>query len=148
MAQENTRDAGNARGTAESAATGARGIAPRWLPAFNRRVTNRIARLYAGKLPPYSVIQHRGRKSGQPFATPVVAHFADGRLYVPLPYGTGSDWVRNVLAADGGEVTYRRRTRPFTRPRIVDAAAAGELPRRVRRYTRLVHLLVADLAEG
>ncbi|MGX1806193.1 nitroreductase family deazaflavin-dependent oxidoreductase [Nocardia sp. NPDC055321] len=120
------------------------GIAPRWLALFNRRVTNRFARLYAGRIPPYSLIHHRGRRSGKPFTTPVLAHFDHDRLYVPLPYGTGSDWVRNVLAG-GGEVTYRRTTRRFTGPRIVEAGAAGELPGRVRRLSRVTRILVADL---
>ncbi|MFE3189800.1 nitroreductase family deazaflavin-dependent oxidoreductase [Nocardia sp. NPDC059240] len=121
------------------------GITPSWLPAFNRRVTNRLARLYAGKLPPYSLIHHRGRKSGTPFTTPVVAHYDDSLLIIPLPYGTNTDWVRNILAADGGSATYRHRTVPFKNPRLVDAAGATDLPARARRYTRLVQVLVADL---
>ncbi|GAB4586218.1 nitroreductase family deazaflavin-dependent oxidoreductase [Nocardia sp. IFM 10818] len=123
------------------------GIAPEWLPTFNRYITNPLTRLYAGKIPPYSVIHHQGRKSGKPYATPVVANYAEGLLIVPLPYGSRSDWLRNVRAAGGGTATYRRTTRKFTNPRVVDAAGAAELPERVRRYTRLVQVLVADLAD-
>ncbi|MEV6275224.1 nitroreductase family deazaflavin-dependent oxidoreductase [Nocardia sp. NPDC051832] len=125
-----------------------RGIAPAWLPAFNRAVVNRFARLYAGKIPPYSVLHHIGRKSGKPFSNPVLAHYDAGSVFIPLPYGTKSDWVRNVLAADGGAATYRRTTLTFRNPRVLDAAEAEALPRRVRRYTRLVHVLVADVVEG
>ncbi|UFS96878.1 nitroreductase family deazaflavin-dependent oxidoreductase [Nocardia huaxiensis] len=123
------------------------GLAPSWLPTFNRYITNPFTRLYAGKIPPYSVIHHRGRKSGRPFATPVVAKYRDGLLIVPLPYGSKSDWLRNVKAAGGGEATYRRQTRKFANPRVVDAAGATELPEQVRRYTRLVQVMVADLVE-
>ncbi|WP_405134824.1 nitroreductase family deazaflavin-dependent oxidoreductase [Nocardia sp. NBC_01388] len=122
-------------------------LTPGWLAGFNRRVTNRIARAYAGKIRPYSVVHHRGRKSGRSFAAPVAARYTEKLLVVPLIYGSRSDWLRNVLAAGGGEVTYRGRTRSFTDPRVVDAAAATELPKQVQRYTRLVQVLVADLTE-
>ncbi|MEV6773720.1 nitroreductase family deazaflavin-dependent oxidoreductase [Nocardia sp. NPDC051030] len=123
------------------------GITPSWLPAFNRVVTNRFAKLYAGKLPPYSVIHHIGRKSGKPFSNPVVAHYSDGLLIVPLPYGSKADWLRNIVAAGGGEATYRNKTHKFTNPRVVDAAGATELPKQVQRYARLVRVLVGDLVE-
>ncbi|MFC9995160.1 nitroreductase family deazaflavin-dependent oxidoreductase [Nocardia sp. NPDC127526] len=123
------------------------GIAPNWLPAFNRVVTNRFARLYAGKIPPYTVIGHQGRKSGRAFTTPVLGSVRDDLLIVPLAYGSKTDWVRNVLAAGGGTATYRRRTRKFINPRVVDAADATELPPLARRYTRLVPVLIADLAD-
>ncbi|WP_067707318.1 nitroreductase family deazaflavin-dependent oxidoreductase [Nocardia yamanashiensis] len=123
------------------------GIAPGWLPAFNRYVVNPFTRLYAGKIPPYSLIHHEGRKSGKPYVNPVVANYADGLLIVPLPYGSKADWLRNIRAAGGGSATYRRTTRKFVNPRIVDAAGATELPAAVRRYTRLVQVLVADLVD-
>ncbi|WP_167333490.1 nitroreductase family deazaflavin-dependent oxidoreductase [Nocardia concava] len=121
------------------------GIAPAWLPRFNKLVTNRIQGVSAGKVPPYSVIRHLGRKSGAPYRTPVVAVYRDGLLIVPLPYGTKSDWVRNVLAANGGEAIYRGRTRKFSDPRVVDAAGAAELPAPARLFTRLMQVLVADV---
>ncbi|MFI1912899.1 nitroreductase family deazaflavin-dependent oxidoreductase [Nocardia sp. NPDC020380] len=123
------------------------GITPARLAGFNRRVTNPITRTCAGKVRPYSVIHHEGRKSGKPFVTPVVAHYDRELLIVPLLYGSKSDWVRNVIAAGGGQATYRHRTRTFTGPRVVDAADAVDLPDRVRRYTRLVPVLIADLIQ-
>lgn len=124
------------------------GIAPKWLPAFNKRVTNRLQGPSAGKLPPYSLIHHRGRKSGKPYSLPVVANYREGLLIVPLPYGSKSDWVRNVLAAGGGEATYRGVTRKFSNPRVVDAAGAVDLPLPARLYTRIVKALIADLVDN
>ncbi|MEC3919367.1 nitroreductase family deazaflavin-dependent oxidoreductase [Nocardia sp. CDC160] len=121
------------------------GLAPAWLPKFNRAVTNRIARIGAGKLPPYTVVHHLGRKSGRAFETPVAGVYRDGLFIVPLLYGDRTDWVRNVLAAEGAEVTYRHRTRKLTAPRVVDAAAAVELPEPARLFTRLVKVLVAEV---
>ncbi|WP_067540600.1 nitroreductase family deazaflavin-dependent oxidoreductase [Nocardia crassostreae] len=121
------------------------GIAPAWLPRVNRLVTNRLVGLTAGKLPPYTVIHHVGRKSGRAFRTPVAGVYRDGLFLVPLLYGDRSDWVRNVLAADGAEVTYRGRTRKLTTPRVLDAAGAATLPEPAHLFTRLVKILVAEV---
>ncbi|MGX1778835.1 nitroreductase family deazaflavin-dependent oxidoreductase [Nocardia brasiliensis] len=123
------------------------GIAPRRLAHFNRVVTNRLVRVAAGKLPPYSLIHHVGRRTGRPFTTPVFGTYRADLLLVPLFYGDRSDWVRNLLAAGGGRVTYRRRTRQLRVPRVVDAAGATELPYPAKLYTRLAPLLVAEVAD-
>ncbi|MFD6160955.1 nitroreductase family deazaflavin-dependent oxidoreductase [Nocardia sp. NPDC060256] len=124
-----------------------RGIAPRGLAEFNRIVTNRLVRPTAGKLPPYTIIHHVGRRSGRAFDTPVFASYRGDLLLVPLVYGDRSDWVRNLLAAGGGAATYRRRTRELRAPRLIDAQGAAELPRPARLYTRLVRVLVADVLD-
>ncbi|MFB8006297.1 nitroreductase family deazaflavin-dependent oxidoreductase [Nocardia sp. NPDC056000] len=121
------------------------GLTPGGLPRFNKAVTNRLVGPSAGKIPPYSVIHHSGRKSGRPFRTPVLAAHRGNLLIVPLLYGDRSDWVRNVLAANGGEVTHRRRTRKFTSPRVLDAAGATTLPFPAPLFTRLLKILVAEL---
>jgi hypothetical protein len=38
---------------------------------FNRRVTNRLTRPPARRLPGFGVVVHRGRKSGREYQTPV-----------------------------------------------------------------------------
>ena len=64
---------------------------------FNRSINNRVQGVYAWILPPWSVILHRGRRSGREYRTPVLA-FRRGRvLIVALLYGTESDWVRNIV---------------------------------------------------
>jgi len=57
-----------------------------------------------------SIVRHAGRTSGRVYETPVQAAASDDGFVIALPYGTGSDWVKNVLAAgkatiisDGGE---------------------------------------------
>ncbi|MFI9503970.1 nitroreductase family deazaflavin-dependent oxidoreductase [Nocardia sp. NPDC052566] len=123
------------------------GIMPGWVPAFNKVVTNRVAGVTAGKVPPYTVIHHVGRRSGRSYRVPVVGVHTAGMLMIPLAYGDRADWVRNVLAAGGAEATYRRRTRKAINPRIVDAAGAEHLPGVARLLTRLVKVLVLDIAE-
>jgi hypothetical protein len=46
--------------------------------------------------------RYRPARSGKDYATPVVAdHVGDG-IILPLPYGTGVDWLSSVLAAGRG----------------------------------------------
>ncbi len=66
-----------------------------------------------------SVVEHRGRRSGRAYETPVGVSEADGRLLVMLPYGPTTDWVRNVRAAGGAVVRHRGRSIPVTGPEIV-----------------------------
>lgn len=67
---------------------------------YNKYVLNPLMLILAGRRYWYaSALHHVGRRSGRRYVTPVVADaVADGYL-VPLPYGTGVDWLRNILAA-------------------------------------------------
>jgi deazaflavin-dependent oxidoreductase (nitroreductase family) len=120
-------------------------IVPRAVARWNKHVTNRIQGAWAWRVPPWAVIHHRGRRSGRGYLTPVVAWPVPDGLVVILFYGERSDWVRNVLAQDGGSVTFRGRRRALVGPRVVDAADAplGRLGRRIARVPGRV--LVADL---
>src|SRR6476620_8825763 len=44
-------------------------------------------------------IQHVGRRTGKPYVTSVGASVRDGAVLIPLTFGNGSDWARNVRAA-------------------------------------------------
>src|SRR3712207_7823515 len=56
----------------------------------------------------------RGRKTGRWRSVPVNVLELDGQRYLVAPRGE-TDWVRNLRAADGGQLQYgRRRTEPFT----------------------------------
>jgi deazaflavin-dependent oxidoreductase (nitroreductase family) len=80
------------------------------LARFNRSVTNRLAGPLAGRIPPFALIHHVGRHSGTPYTTPVWIFHDGERWIVALVYGAGADWVRNVQAAGGCDVTYRYKT--------------------------------------
>ena len=66
-----------------------------------------------------SVVAHVGRRSGRPHETPVGVTEVDGHLLVMLPYGPGTDWVRNVRAAGGAVVRHRGRRIAVTGPEVV-----------------------------
>ena len=98
---------------------------PRGLARFNRVVTNRISRPLAGWLPGFAVIVHRGRKSGAEYRTPVNAWLGDDDVIVALTYGRDTDWLKNLTAADGGEVIAGRKTYRVGRPQV-DRARGDE----------------------
>jgi deazaflavin-dependent oxidoreductase (nitroreductase family) len=101
---------------------------PDRLARFNRRVTNPLQMLWAGRLRAYGIVEHVGRKSGAPYRTPVsLFRTSSGGFVVPLPYGTERDWVKNLMAAGGGEVVCRRRRVTVSEPRIVSGAEAWSL---------------------
>ena len=105
---------------------------------FNKRVVNPAMRHLAGRRYWYaSLIRHTGRRSGRSYATPVVAVPIPAGLLIPLPYGVGVDWLRNVLAAGTATIVSHGRLYAVTDPQIVDATTAEPLlPARRRREFR------------
>jgi deazaflavin-dependent oxidoreductase (nitroreductase family) len=101
---------------------------------FNRRVTNRLTRPLARRLPGFGVVVHRGRKSGREYATPVNVFAAPGGYVIALTYGSESDWVKNVVATGGCVLVTRGRTRRLTTPTIVRDDRQRPLPRPVRPF--------------
>jgi hypothetical protein len=51
---------------------------PKRLAGFNARVTNRLTRRVAGRLPGFGIVSHVGRRSGRAYRTPVNV-FRDGK---------------------------------------------------------------------
>ena len=96
---------------------------------FNRVVTNRVFAPLAGRVPPWALVEHIGRRSGRRYRT-VVWAFPRPRerefVYV-LTYGPGADWVRNVLAAGTCRVLWLGRWRPFSSVMLVEGKPALRL---------------------
>jgi deazaflavin-dependent oxidoreductase (nitroreductase family) len=70
---------------------------PRALARFNRRVTNRVLRPLAHVISPFAEVEHRGRRSGRTYRTPVWAFETERGYVVALTYGPDTEWARNVL---------------------------------------------------
>ncbi len=85
-----------------------------------RSVANRIFLTIAGRrLRAYSIVKHRGRRSGREYRNPVSAYpYGDG-FVVPILYGTGSQWVRNAVATGGFVLRTKGRDIPLYRPEII-----------------------------
>lgn len=113
---------------------------PRAVARFNR-YPNRIARRLAPHLPPFLLLTHTGRTSGKQYWTPVFGFRTDDGFVIALTYGRESDWVRNVLAAGGGEAVYRRRAYALSEPQLVrDDPKRQPLPGIVRRVLPLLNV--------
>ncbi len=85
-------------------------------------MTVRIAR--SGLISIWGVIRHRGRRSGKLYSTPIALRPTADGFVLPLPWGRGTDWCRNVRAAGGGVVVWRGSEYEVTRPEVVDVAVA------------------------
>ncbi len=93
-----------------------------WARVFNRKVTNPIMMIFAGKHF-YTIVEHAGRRSHQTYQTPVLGQPIENGFVIPLPYGTDTDWCLNVLATDGCTVLWHGNSYRLTSPQIVEQAA-------------------------
>ncbi len=102
---------------------------------FNKHVLNPVMLTVAGrKYSPYAILHHVGRRSGQAYATPVVAEAGPESFVIALPYGTGVDWYRNVLAAGRCTLTWNGQDYTLVEPELLDAATAEPLLVPVRAF--------------
>jgi deazaflavin-dependent oxidoreductase (nitroreductase family) len=121
---------------------------------FNRSVLNPAITRFSGRKGFYAAtIHHVGRRSGIPYATPVIAEPVEGGFLVPLPYGTEVDWLRNVLASGRAILDADGRTVIAEHPAVTSfEEAADRFPRTMARSLRLVgtrdvlHLTATGLA--
>ena len=72
-------------------------------PILNRFVTGIAGRRH---VPLYVLLRHQGRRSGRAYATPVVGMRVPGGFAIPMAFGEGADWYRNIAAS--GSATIRR----------------------------------------
>ncbi|WP_280266912.1 nitroreductase family deazaflavin-dependent oxidoreductase [Nocardia wallacei] len=121
---------------------------PRWWGRINKRVFNPRA-VASGKWP---VLIHVGRRSGETYRTPLDAFPVDGGyLFVPV-YGTGADWVRNILAAGTARLRIEGREVNLAAPRLVGKteafqALSSDAPRPPG-LLRITEFLRMDRVEG
>lgn len=95
---------------------------PHWLAEVNKRTFNKLE-LRKGSRP---VITHVGRNSGKVFRTPLDAHAVEGGFVFILNYGSGSDWVRNILAADNAVLRAAGTDYELVNPRVVSKEVARQ----------------------
>ena len=113
---------------------------PRVLARFNKAVTNHIAGRVSGRLPGFGIVEHRGRRSGRTYHTPVNVFRRRGGFVVALTYGRRADWVENVLAAGEAQLRTRGRTHHLDHPRTVTDPTRTGLPTLVRVILRLANV--------
>ncbi len=105
-------------------------------PAAARRF-NRVAVKAAGSrfFPVWAAVEHCGRRSGQTYTTPVaIAASTPDSLYIALPWGASTDWVRNLQAAGGGTVRWKGVSYAVTDPTIVGGGEALAAAKAIQRW--------------
>ncbi len=87
---------------------------------MNKRLWNpRALRTAGGAGSTTSIVRHVGRSSGTSYETPVAMYRSGDELHIALPYGTATDWIRNLTAACGGEVVHDGETHTVGAPDVV-----------------------------
>ena len=89
-------------------------------------VLNRVVTRIAGKryVPLYILLRHRGRRSGRAYATPVVGLHVPGGFAIPMAFGEGADWYRNIVAAGGATIRQHGTEHQLTDPAAIDPDSA------------------------
>jgi len=113
---------------------------------FNKHVTNKVFLLFAGWVAPFAIVHHKGRHSGKNYRTPVLAFPTETGFLFALTYGRKVDWVRNLMAADGGVLEYKAEKTPFTEVRLVKYDE-DLFPRWIRRSLRRISVEDCILVE-
>ena len=112
---------------------------PRALARFNRRVVNPVTGRFAGRLPWFAIVVHRGRVTGREYRTPVNAFRLPGNGYViGLSYGPRTDWARNVLVEGSCAIETCGRRLDLVNPRVVRDPRRRLVPAPVRLTMRLI----------
>jgi deazaflavin-dependent oxidoreductase (nitroreductase family) len=94
-------------------------------------VLNPLIMRFAGGwwFPMFSVLHHRGRRSGQMYATPISAMPRGDFFWLGLTFGEDAAWARNILAAGDCELRYRVTDYHLVDPAVLDSSAVrSELP--------------------
>lgn len=120
-------------------------VMPPWLETLQIKIMNPVARRLAPYLPTFAVVHHRGRTSGTAYETVVSASEKADKLYIGLMHGK-TNWVKNVIAAGGADVSLRRGDIHISNPRIIPAGTQDDsLPGSLRKRIKTVGALVGDI---
>ena len=103
-------------------------------------VFNPATRLVAGRLPGFGILAHRGRSTGKPYRTPLLAFRRGDDYIIGLWYGSNVHWVKNVVAAGTCQMEVHRRTIRLADPVVFRDPDRSAMPLPLRLAGRLVGL--------
>jgi hypothetical protein len=84
--------------------------------------------LVGGRVSPWAVMEHVGRTSGAVHRTPVTPRVHEDRMFIPLPYGTDVQWLRNVQATGHCRVQFHETIYELDEPAIITPDELTGLP--------------------
>ncbi len=74
-----------------------------------------------------ALLTHVGRRSKKTYQTPLGAYpYGDG-FVVSLPYGSQTDWCRNVMAAGACKLAWRGQTYQLERPEVISRSQVFQI---------------------
>ncbi len=97
---------------------------------------NRVMTPVARFAPVWAVLEHRGRKSGRAYQTPVAVLGYKEVVRIALPYGKDVDWVKNICATGEFSITHFGRLHKYTAPLVLQDSTAKWAPKAVRPLLR------------
>ena len=122
-------------------------IFPVWLENFQIKYINPVVSPLAKKLPGFTVVKHRGRKSGKQFETTVNSFRKGDVLAIGLLHGK-TNWVKNVLAAGEADMCVSGTDLHVVNPRVLPAGTVDpSLPRIAQLVAKRSGVFVADIAD-
>jgi deazaflavin-dependent oxidoreductase (nitroreductase family) len=71
-----------------------------------------------------SVVRLVGRRSGWAYQAPVIAARHDDRFLIAFPYGSRTDWLKNVLAAGSATIVANGHACEVDQPEVIPMAKA------------------------
>lgn len=115
-------------------------VADKVIRPLTRILNPYIMRLAGRRLfPMFSVLHHRGHRSGRVYVTPVTLMPRGDWFWMGLMFGQDAGWARNILAAGEAHVRYRGVDYHLVEPTVVEVASVRtEFPVPIRLFMRLV----------
>lgn len=91
------------------------------------RATSPLTLRLSGRryFPLWAVLHHTGRRSGRAYSIPVAIRASADAFTISLPWGEGTHWVQNVLAAGGCTIRWRGRDYTAVDPRVIEPEEAA-----------------------
>ncbi len=100
------------------------GVVDRVVRPLTRIFNPFIMRVAGGRwFPMFSLLRHRGHRSGRMYSTPVTALPHGGYFWLGLTFGQDSGWARNVLSAGEGSIRFRAADYGLVEPTVLEGPA-------------------------
>jgi len=121
-------------GRGESKPSDVSGLVDKIVRPLTRILNPFVARVAGGRwFPMWSLLRHRGHKSGRTYGTPISALPKGEFFWLSLAFGEGAGWARNILAAGECDLRYRANDYHLVEPVVVQASAVrSDLPTLMR----------------